>query len=326
LHTSLGHWTISGKEGNLALGIAVASGTNPEEALFSLTDDGSRLIGDTQLARQQPSLLRAVRTYADNLYHEQGPLVEVLPLPLLALAFLGLIHEPLNREQRLGRFVIVTFIMLYLLVYPLLFVFARLLVPLVGLVIPSLACGTQDLQSRCSPTLKYASRPHGFRYRVRSVVARHYLEIGVVFVLVILGIGYQSQALAEPKFHSVVSAGRWFVEHGESSAVVMATHGSGISYYGRLDQYALMTPYAEYPRLLDYAYLRNVEYLVVEERLIGLRPMQRSLLNWGQHPAELVPVYVDESERDHAVVIYRVSRESASRMHAQAAGQGQARP
>jgi 4-amino-4-deoxy-L-arabinose transferase-like glycosyltransferase len=149
LHEHLGRWTISGKEG-AAIGwaIAVGRGQNPEEFLFSLTGDGTRVVAETEYARQRPSLPQIVRAYTDNLYHEQAILVEVMPLPLLVVAFLGLIQKPLNSARWSMRIILAVFAAVYLLLYPALYVFARLLVPLVGILIPMLARGTIDLETR----------------------------------------------------------------------------------------------------------------------------------------------------------------------------------
>ncbi|HLI27361.1 MAG TPA: glycosyltransferase family 39 protein [Chloroflexota bacterium] len=300
LHGQLGQWTISGKLGNLAQGTLMTRGADLEAAFYRLTPDGTRLIVDSpEMARNYPFSVREfVAHYARNLYDEQLVLVQVLPLPILLVTFLGCVRGGRPRQPRLALLTIGSFVLVYVLLYPAFFLYTRYFVPLVALVIPWLAVGTLELRHDL-PRLPAVERHAASHALYRSVPV-----LGVALVLLGIAAAYRVTAQQQPTWKATVAAGRWLADNGYSAARVMAVHGAPISFYGRLRQYALMTPYAEYPDLVRYARYKGVALLVVEERFLAARPVLRPLLDWHQPPAGLQPVFQLDLQDGNAVVIY----------------------
>ncbi|MBX5489758.1 MAG: glycosyltransferase family 39 protein [Chloroflexi bacterium] len=302
LHSQLGQWTISGKLGNLAQGTLMTRGADLEAAFYRLTPDGTRLIVDSpEMAQNYPVSIREfVAHYTRNLYDEQMFLVQVLPLPVLLVTFLGWLLGLRRRHHWLAWLTLSSFVLVYVLLYPAFFLYTRYFVPFVALVIPWLALGTVALE-RYLPRIPALDGHAGLRRLYRSAPV-----LGVTLVLLVVAGAYRVTAQRQPTWEATVAAGRWLTDNGHSAARVMAVHGAALSFYGRLHEYALMTPYADYPDLLRYARYRDVAFLVVEERFLATRPTFGALLDWRHPPPGLQPVFWLDRRDGNAVVIYAV--------------------
>jgi len=219
---------------------------------------------------------RAVHNWS-KAYYDVGP--QVFDLLLVALAFLGLLHFARHRsEWPLGWLLV--FPLLMLPVMSLIILEARLLVPVLPAVVGWAGVG---VVACANPATGHLARPHW----------RPSLILGAALFLVYLKPNFdfiQAYFVGEIPFEEKW-AGAWLREHSPLSARIMERK-SNVGFYAR--RRGATTPYAPYEYVIRYARENNVDYLVLSERRVDLRPRLAFLLKTDDYPPELELVYSGE--------------------------------
>ena len=289
LHHTTGRVLLSGKSGiTTTLGAAITDKGSAlgEDAGSVLDSTGQEILwlsleqfnaGPLDAMRQDPLL--AARRLARNLLALPGVIVGDLVGPLLlALAVLGLFATPWNRQTTLRQgFWLAS--LLPLAVVPLFHVHARLLTPLVPVVLVWAAEGLLA----AADWLRGTAAPWP-RWRPLVTAA---LAVALMIVLLSGVIGQRRASLLGQAslFPSHQQAGEWLATASQPGDAIM-TRNTEIGLYAGRPQVAL--PNATWPQIVDYGKARGARYLVTDDwEIETVRPQLTPLLLPSLAPSEV---------------------------------------
>ncbi|MCB0003071.1 MAG: glycosyltransferase family 39 protein [Anaerolineae bacterium] len=303
-HTT-GRLMVSGKAGiTTTLGAAITDQGSAlgEDAGSVLDSTGQEIlwlspeqfdISWLDSARADPEL--AARRLARNLMALPGIVLEDLANPLLlVLAFLGLFARPWNREttMRQGFWLAC---LLPLAVVPLFHVHARLLTPLVPVLLVWAAEGMLAVADWARGTA--AAWP-----RMRPLVTA--LLAGVLIVVLLGGVWSQRSASLSGQatlFPSHQQAGQWLSANSQPGEPVM-TRNTEIGLYADRPQVAL--PNATWEEIVAYGAARGARFLVIDDwEVETVRPQLSPLLLPSLVPPEVTMLQSFEDERRTTYVL-----------------------
>ncbi|MEZ4766912.1 MAG: hypothetical protein R2844_00595 [Caldilineales bacterium] len=299
LHHTTGHVLISGKSGiTTTLGAAITDQGSAlgEDAGSVLDSSGEEILwlspeqfDASLLAEVRADPVLAARRLARNLLALPPVVLNDLVGPLLlALAALGLFARPQDRATT-GRQAFWLASLLPLAVVPLFHVNARLLTPLVPVVLVWSAEGMLAVAAWITGTA--ASWP---RWRPLATAAL----AGGLLVVLLAGILGQRHALAAGQaslFPSHQQAGEWLATASQPSDPVM-TRNTEIGLYAGRPLVAL--PNATWEEIVAYGKARGARWLVLDDwEVETVRPQLAPLLTPSLAPPEVTLVDTFEDQR-----------------------------
>ncbi len=336
LHHATGHWTLSSK-GTANLHGALTAMEHKDQSVnpwLLLNDDNTRLPDDdiyhtgdflkNYHSSKVPArsgmennlegtadLLRFVKKYLKDFHQvNTGAIGNVLGLPLLVLAVLGLLGG-IDTQQRLWQdlYLLSYVLFFWVVVIPIFHVTERYLLPMVPIVLIWSARGIDHLIE--------------WLRSVTTAISRSRSRIWIILVpglLVVLWIGsyifpgmarmalknpYSIEKWAEPI--EMKKAGLWLKDHSQKQPIVMSWNHAISFYAGNYDiRQTVSIPHHELDRVLAYARHRGAKYIALNEKNQHDFPTVRFLLDETQAPAELKLIYKDESIPGLKTVIYEI--------------------
>jgi 4-amino-4-deoxy-L-arabinose transferase-like glycosyltransferase len=296
MHSVTGKWQLSGKTQN-NLYVSLQTDLSDYEALqFGLNDDmeaiGTYRFGElslTDLIRSDP--LSFVSKYASNLYREALVLGGEGGGILLFLAALGALVLWSDPGRRYAAPPIVCFL-LPLAVYPLFYIQDRNVASAIPIfcLLAGGAFSFIDRQAAGFPAFGRTAR-------------MTYLMLSVTTAIVMLPYFYQLKRIAYLEPHENKEAGLWLRGKAQTGGGVLSRK-SFVAYYSGLPHVAM--PEAPVERILAYGHSKNVEFVVIDERVAtSRRPQILHLLDVTNAPPFLEPILVIHREQGRKLVLYR---------------------
>jgi 4-amino-4-deoxy-L-arabinose transferase-like glycosyltransferase len=314
LRGQTGRWTLSAKTDMHLYGAVniYALAPDGEGTLADRLWVGGRAGGqapDGQTAGARPAGQTTAQGYANrpaggaqllerlpgNLRKEAATLLQVVPLALLLVALGGMLAPPWSKERAAKELYLSSFVVATLVGYALTTVVteSRLLVP----VLPVLVLWWSRAVSVAEGWLPKRAGARG-----RGWVLRAALAALLAVPLVWLTVGALTRGPRSGQGRAEV--GRWLKENSAPSPLIVAA-GPWAAFYA--DGRHLFLPLESYPKVVEYARRKRVDYVVIEEDTMN--PSLRFLMQPGgeQAAAGLAPAYRYERTPGHRIYVYRLT-------------------
>jgi 4-amino-4-deoxy-L-arabinose transferase-like glycosyltransferase len=322
IHALTGAWELSTKTHNnwyvgQAMSGVYGSETEKEYEIvqYGLNSAGDRL-GTSRFG--PPKILQfAIETprkfqekYIRNLHEEIDILWEKLgdKTILTVAAIIGLIGSIAHPKTRIQILLAIAFLA-PMIVYPIFYIQKRTIVALLPIIFVFVARGIEFVAIGLNRLrhLKLKSQPQWF-------------NLGNVLIALLLVLVLQpnlddvkdswSEFAQEPLEQKV--AGLYLKQKLPADTIVMSRK-PWVAYYAAAE--ALYTPYADRRDIFRYAYERDADVLVVDERQIPeLRPQLAFLLDTSNPPPYLETVYSADNIQGGKIAIYAIDKHQLGKM------------
>ncbi len=339
LHQVTGKWTISSKgitnmQGSITAMENRAKKLNPwlllNEDNTHLPDDEIYHTGEFLKYYQQGNqvndnhidhnavkitLFLVIKKFVKNFYEVITTGVsQVLSLPILMLAVLGLFGKPWDCERIWRELYLLAYVVFFwILVIPMFHVTERYMLQMVPIVLIWSGLGIERLLEWIQQTFLVFQ----FFWNKRSLLA---LEI--IFVLLLVGSfiipgltrmtmknPFSSEKWVEPIEQK--KAGLWLKDHCNESPIIMAWNQAISFYAGNYNiKQTISIPQNDLDRVLAYARNRGAKYLALNEKNKEDFPTINYLLDENQAPPNLKLIYKDDSIDGSKTLIYEIVPES----------------
>ena len=335
LHQVTGKWTISSKgttnmQGEITAMENKGKKLNPwlllNEDNTHLPDDEIYHTGEFMKYYQQPTqqshnhadqktigitLLLILKKFVKNFYEVIVTGVsQVLSLPILLLAILGLFGKPWDRERIWREMYLLSYVIFFwILVIPMFHITERYMLQMVPIVLIWSGLGIERLLEWIRQTFL------AFKvfWNKRILLS---LETIVIFVLVgsffipgltrmIMKNPFSSEKWAEPVEQK--KAGLWLKNHCTETSLIMAWNHAISFYAGNYNiKQTISIPQNDLSRVLAYAKNRGAKYLALNEKNKEDFPTINYLLDESKAPIELKLIYKDDSIAGLKTLIYEI--------------------
>lgn len=285
-----GHWSLGGLIKKASLNIFIAK-------LYPPPEERKLLEGDIKAYGFSGNLWAkreiALTNYIRRLNMEWLSIMpQIIPLPMIGLAFLGLFSRPWDRHRR--RREVYLFVMLYpLLLYPLSRVIVRYLLPTSFIILLWVSNGIVEMGEWARRTgMRYAK----FVLFVVGGVACFLLAVQLI------------QPIRENPYYRYwrehKEVGLWMAENLPPGQDIMSRKPY-VAFYARGNHTQL--PDQEIEEILEMARTKGIDYLVIDERSMGSYKSVtlKSSLKCGE-AFGLKEVYRLNPEKGYSIVLYKV--------------------
>lgn len=230
---------------------------------------------------------------------------------LLGLAFLGWFGEGWHEHRFMDEmflFSVLLFVVLVLLSAHLLQF--RYFLPLLPLLIIWASKGIEHLSGWAKST---ASNLLGkvLRSDNKLVAAVQCASILMVLLLAMRGSDASELTQGNKQQYTLKKAGLWLKESYPGSKTIMTANSIVIPYYSQAVMMAL--PYADSSLALKYIHKKSPDFIVLEGRIMNLRPYVRDWIEKGIPDAAAQLIYSDGSSIEDRISIFRFHRVSTSK-------------
>ena len=310
IHQETGKWTISEK----------FSANFGSVSLFTLSEDKSTTLADRLYAgshsidEHSDSGLKLNPSESINLnlseiminsikglkYNYEAAIPKTFPIFFIILSAIGLFRTGWLQERASREVYLLLFFISTIIGYSVTEPNPRYLVPQLPILIYWAANGIVELENWFIETFKHLKRISLVKDRriIRAFI------VAVVLFTLMPGITYpmRGNKLDQPIEQKQVAL--WIKEHAHSRPLIMST-GPWAAFYSGGEH--LYLPDEEYSVVIEYARRKNVNYIVIDERLI---PQKRSRLQFlldreSQHP-ELKLVYRYDKIPDNKILVFEL--------------------
>lgn len=279
-----------------------------DEAAFSLTDDKTQLTGWNREFRK--SLLNDyilkdpmafAAGYKNKLFLEIKTLVKLfLPfiIPLLILFF----DRSLLKQKKLLMFILLPAV--YFFMYPVFIIIERQTFFIV--LFPLIISSAGFVYSK--PVLERLSGRLGIERNGLAVFIKDNIKGIIIAVLIVSSMVYLKYSSFDKVPHPV--------EHAGAAEYIKMTYQNKYGQYNIMsrkpivsffsDSRFTMLPYANSKEVLDFAKLYNVDFIVVDERLLGMWDYYDELLHMDRNFDDIELIYEDRS--DKSIKLFKITK------------------
>lgn len=314
-HDQTGHWIVGQKGGvSLEAGEAMLS-KDPlarEKALCGLTEDGTRmkghffLIGEMEKVNKFDYIIHhpiaRAKVYVINAGTEYySTIPSIFPALLILLIGVGLFRGEWTRERFKKEFYMASVVVYPLLLYPLSHIEPRYLISVLPIAIIWSANGINELQEWLHENIAdlkidWLKQRLIFKNLVFVIVL-----LSLIPLIALIPFHYYSDQPTEHK-----EAGLWMKENVPQNPVIMAKRPY-IAFYAEGTYIPL--PYANYTRMMKYAKIHHVKYIVMDEKETSkVRPQLAFLLDETKAPKDDLKLIYKDSNIHNKLLIYELQR------------------
>lgn len=267
-----------------------------DRAAFALTKDKSELQGWNR--RENRSLkeyllkdpLTFIKRYQKNVLREIKTLNKLM-IPIILPFFFVFFNRELFRNR--PRLIFMIFPLLFFFMYPMFIIIEKQTLLIVVFLIFFSSGGFSNSQQAVSDLLSYYGLE---KNRALQFLGRN-IKYLIVFILFLSSLSYLKYSkfddVPDPVEHK--RAGIFLKETGnaEYEKLNIMSARPYVSYYS--DARFTMLPYANSPDVIDFGRLHNVDYIVIDKRLLGMWDYYDDLISMHEHIPGVEMVYEDNS-------------------------------
>ncbi len=303
LKKHLGHWQLSGRLAEQVILFEYGYDFDVFRKYYQLNPDNTEVLLE-QAKREFQGLgaailsepLRFVKRYLRNLRTE---FMHILPqvcgrltLLLLGIGFISAVFRPLALKPQLT----LAASLAPLLLFPILFVISRIIIPLLPFILLLTARGTTLL-------IHWMTSRHRFNWMLGEKV---WFKVSTAAVILTIFLSFGPGNLV-PKVHGQewMTFKEWLPKNLPPDSMIMSEKPQ-IPYYARSAWVRL--PFASYPRLLDYCRHRGVNYLFVTEGELHFKPKLNLLLKPHLVAQDLKVIYQETRTPSQAFFLYELNQ------------------
>ncbi|MBI4683412.1 MAG: glycosyltransferase family 39 protein [Nitrospirae bacterium] len=267
-----------------------------DRAAFALTKDKSELQGWNR--RENRSLKEYIlkdpitfaKRYQKNVLREIKTLNKLL-IPILLPFFFAFFNREMFRKRI--RLIFIIFPLLFFFMYPMFIIIEKQTLLIVVFLIYFSSGGFSNSQQAVSDLINY----YGLEKNRALQFAGNNIKFLIVFILVLSSMSYLKYSKFDNSPDTVEHkrAGIFLKEsvNAEYEKLNIMSARPYVSYY--CDARFTMLPYANSRDVINFGKLHNVDYIVIDKRLLGMWDYYDELINMQEHLPGVEMVYEDKS-------------------------------
>ncbi len=304
LKSETGKFQLSGKSSYLAVlleaGEDVAkSDIKYDKTVYSLTEDKTRIRG-LNVSKEASIVgfiikepLEFLKGYVRNSKEAIGILLKLLTLIILPL-FLSFFYKDLFKKK--NNWALLLFSFLFFAIYPSFFILLRHTFPTVLFLVLFSSIGFVHSSSVISDLRDF--------YKIKKGKIASFLEKNIKYIIIILCIlgsvrvTFITDIFSKREVPVEHIKAAYFLKNSVSSEyekLNIMHRVPWVSFYS--DSRFTMLPYAHYTDVINFAKLYNVDYIVVDERVLNEWDSYDELINMEKYSDDVELIYEDNSEK-----------------------------
>jgi 4-amino-4-deoxy-L-arabinose transferase-like glycosyltransferase len=273
-----------------------APGNLYDRVAFALTKDKSELQGWNR--KENRSLkgyifkdpLMFVKRYMKNVLREIKTLNKLL-IPIALPLFFAFFNRELFRNRI--RLIFMIFPLLFFFMYPMFIIIEKQTLFIVVFLIYFSSGGFSNSQQAVSDLVNY----YGFESnKVLQLVKRNIKHL-IIFILVLSSLSYMKYSkfdnVPDPAEHKRAGIYLKKTVQAEYEKINIMSARPYVSYY--CDARFTMLPYANSTDVINFGKLHNVDYIVIDKRLLGMWDNYGELIELQKYSPDVEMVYEDKS-------------------------------
>ncbi len=310
LHTITGEWKLNDKTKEaFILGRERYNPYYTEKILGELSEDD--LNHKIELEKEKSLFLtmknygfkRVLKDYFQNVYNIFKIVIPILMVSPILIFFLiiNFLFIKLEKDKIIKELFLLSFLIVPLLFYPLFAIDTRYFMPAIPILFIWIARGIKEsqnflIQKLNSFTFKKTNWYNSFL---------NYLIIIIILLTLIKPTITEIKNYDPLESLELKEAGFWLKNNSKNNNFLIMSRRPQISYYAEGGY--IMIPYENHSKIFNYAYYHDVDYVVIDEKVIlRLRPNLLFLLNESNVPEELKLIYKIDNRKGHKIMIYKL--------------------
>jgi hypothetical protein len=136
------------------------------------------------------------------------------------------------------------------------------------------------------------------------------VSVGIVLLVCVFGFPDYIRPFREDNFYDQLEddpvnrrVGEWIKTNLPKDATLMARKAFIAAY---ADRKHIPLPFAEYPDVIEYARIKGVDVMIIEEKTRRIRPSLAFLLEQSPDVQDLIRVFSTQSDKGDKIIVYRV--------------------